>query len=58
MMRFKKMIAANKACTCITLAAMGAMAGMIVAKVMVDHCCCCTIKGKAKKALKNMEEMF
>ncbi len=58
MMHLKKMIAANKACTCITLTAMGAMAGMIVAKVMVDRCCCCKIKGKAKKALKNMEEMF
>lgn len=59
MMRMKKMIATNKACTCLACTAMGAMIGMAAAKMLISHCCCAEkLKCKAKKALKNMEDIF
>ena len=59
MMRMKKMIATNKACTCLAFTAMGAMMGMAAAKMVINHCCCAEkLKCKAKRALKNMDGMF
>lgn len=59
MMRMKKMIAANKACTSMVCSAMGAIIGVALANVMISKCCCAEkIKCKAKNALKNMEGMF
>ncbi len=59
MMRMKKMIAANKACTCFVGSVMGAMLGVAMAKMMINRCCCAEkMKCKAKKALKNMEGML
>ena len=58
-MRMKKMIAANKACTYMVMSAVGAMMGTMAAKMVINHCCCTEkLKCKAKKAFKNMEDMF
>ena len=58
-MRMKKMIAANKACTCMICSAVGAIMGVAAAKMMIKKCSCGEkIKCKAKKALKNMEGML
>lgn len=55
----KKKIAANKLCTYTTLVVVGAMVGMVSAKMLVQHCCCAEkLKCKAKRALKTMEEKF
>ncbi len=59
MMRMKKMIAANKACTCMVCSAMGAVMGIALAKTVIERCCCTQkLKCKAKKALKNMEGLL
>ncbi len=59
MMRMKKMIAANKTCTCLVCSAMGAMMGVAMANMMIKKCCCAEkLKCKAKKALQNMEGML
>ena len=56
-MMMKKMISANKACTCIAMSAMGAMMGMLAAKMLIKRCCCAEqLKCKAKKAFKAVEE--
>lgn len=55
----KRKIAANKLCTYSTLVMVGAVAGMVSAKMLVEHCCCAEkLKCKAKKALRTMEEKF
>ena len=55
----KKKIAANKLCTCISLTVVGAMLGMVSAKMLVQRCCCAEkLKCKAKRALRTMEEKF
>lgn len=57
MMSMKKMISKNKLCAFMVLTAVGAAAGMAAAKVLITHCCCAeTLKCKAKKAFKAMEE--
>ncbi len=59
MMRLKKMISTNKACTCMVCSAIGAVMGVALAKSMIDRCCCTEkLKCKAKKALKNMEGLL
>ena len=56
-MKMKKIISANKLCTCMALSAMGAAMGMVIAKVIITNCCCGEkLKCKAKKAFKTMEE--
>ncbi len=56
-MNFKKTVASKKGCTCVTMAAMGALAGYVAAKMLVNHCCCCeTVAYKAKKAFKTIED--
>ncbi len=55
MMSMKKMVAAHKMCTYVTVTAMFALAGMAAAKCMVSRCCCAErLKSKAKKAFKAM----
>lgn len=57
LMNFKKMIAGNKACTCLTMTAVGALMGFAASTLLYKHCCCCaTIAGKAKKAFKAVED--
>ena len=56
-MSMKKMINGNKACTLVTFTALGALAGMSAAKMLIKHCgCAAQMKCKAKKAIKAMEE--
>lgn len=57
MMNMKKMIAANKFCTCVAFSALGAAMGMAAAKMLITNCCCAEkLKCKAKKAIKTMED--
>ncbi|MBO5767210.1 MAG: hypothetical protein J6R45_06120 [Clostridia bacterium] len=52
MMNFNKAIASSKACTCIGMAALGALIGLTAAKILVTHCRCAEgLTCKAKKAL-------
>lgn len=56
-MSIKRMITGNKACTLVTLTAIGALAGMSAAKMLIKHCSCTAqMKCKAKKAIKAMED--
>ncbi len=56
-MNFRKTVASKKGCTCVTMVALGALAGFVTAKMLINHCCCCeTLACKAKKAFKTIEE--
>lgn len=57
MMNIKKTVATNKLCTFISLTVVGAAMGMVLAKTVIEHCCCAEkIKSKAKKAIRAMED--
>ncbi len=57
MMNFSKTVASKKGCTCLTMAAVGALAGYFAAKMLVKHCCHNgSFACKAKKAFKAVEE--
>ncbi len=55
-MKMKKMISNNKACTCALLGIIGAAMGFAAAKAIIACCGECTLRCKAKKALKTFEE--
>jgi deoxyribose-phosphate aldolase len=59
MMNFKKTVACHKACTYMVISAVGTAIGMVMAKVIVDRCCCKDkMKNKAKSVIRAMEEKF
>lgn len=57
MMNFNRMIAKNKACACVAMTAIGAIAGWATAKLIIAHCCYSqSLACKAKKAIHAAEE--
>ena len=56
-MCIKKLISANKLCTCMVMCVAGAALGVAAAQMMVSKCCCTAeLKKKAKKAFKVVED--
>lgn len=53
----KKMVSANKALTYAVMCLAGILMSFAAAKIVINHCCCAeTLKSKARRALKNVEE--
>ena len=57
MKNLNKAIACNRGCTCIAMAAMGAILGVTAAKILIAHCCFAESLGcKAKKCVQAVED--
>ncbi len=53
----KKMISTNKTLTYMVMCTAGVMLSIAATKMLIGHCCCTeSLKSKAKRALKSVEE--